>query len=124
MDLGTIQSKLNSRQYPSPRTFADDVRLTFTNAKKFNPETHEVHQIACMLEALFEGWWKTMVVKVEASENHLQKMNNTNNNNDEFCMETQNTLALVEEKENVHNLNSQNLTETILTSGHGHLTSK
>ena len=118
MDFGTILSKLNSRQYPSPRTFADDVRLTFTNAKKYNPETHEVHQIACMLEALFEGWWKTMVVKVEANENHLEKMNNTNNNNGIFCMETQNALGLIEEKENVHNLNSRNLTTTILTSSH------
>lgn len=81
MDLGTIQCKLKSRQYPSPREFADDVRLTFTNAKKYNSETHEVHQIACLLEALFEDWWKTMVVKVEALENRFEKMNNNNNNN-------------------------------------------
>lgn len=79
MDLATIQCKLKSRQYPSPRKFADDVRLTFTNAKKYNPETHQVYQIACMLEALFECWWKTMAVKAEAHENHLEKMNNNNN---------------------------------------------
>jgi hypothetical protein len=58
MDLGTIKKKLDSRTYTHPEQFVADVRLTFANAKKYNPETHDVHRIAQMLEAIFEAWWK------------------------------------------------------------------
>lgn len=40
--------------------FVDDVHLTFANAKKYNPETHEVYHIAQMLETIFEDWWSNM----------------------------------------------------------------
>lgn len=65
MDLGTIKKKLNSRTYTHPKQFVADVRLTFANAKKYNPETHEVHRIAQMLEAIFEAWWKGLATKMD-----------------------------------------------------------
>lgn len=65
MDLGTIRKKLNSKIYTHPKQFVADVRLTFANAKKYNPETHEVHRIAQMLEAIFEAWWKDLTTKMD-----------------------------------------------------------
>lgn len=65
MDLGTIKTKLNSKAYTHPKQFVADVRLTFANAKKYNPETHDVHRIAQMLEAIFEAWWKDLATKMD-----------------------------------------------------------
>lgn len=75
MDLGTVKKRLESKLYPSPMEFVDDVRLTFANAKKYNSETHEVHQIAQMLETIFEDWWGNMVTKpldVHEEDNHIK----------------------------------------------------
>lgn len=63
MDLGTVKEKLESNLYPSPMEFVDDVRLTFANAKKYNPKTHEIHLIAQMLETIFEDWWSNVTTK-------------------------------------------------------------
>lgn len=63
MDLGTVKKRLESKLYPSPMEFVDDVRLTFANAKKYNAETHVIHRIALMLEMVFEDWWSNMVTK-------------------------------------------------------------
>lgn len=69
MDLGTIKHKLSSKVYSSPNEFADDVHLTFANAKKYNTETHEVYHIARMLEAIFEAWWKGITTKTDIKIN-------------------------------------------------------
>ncbi|KAK1389273.1 Transcription factor GTE4 [Heracleum sosnowskyi] len=57
MDLGTIKSRLAHYLYKSPREFADDVRLTFRNAKTYNPVGHDVHVMADQLSAIFEERW-------------------------------------------------------------------
>jgi hypothetical protein len=65
MDLGTIKKKLQSKHYPSPAEFADDIRLTFSNAMTYNPKGHDVYVMAELLKNMFEDWWKNMTKKLE-----------------------------------------------------------
>ncbi|CAO2206035.1 unnamed protein product [Urochloa humidicola] len=61
MDLGTVKRNLASGRYPSHEAFADDVRLTFNNALRYNPPDHHVHRYAGSLLATFEGLYKDAV---------------------------------------------------------------
>ncbi|MBN3324210.1 BRD4 protein, partial [Atractosteus spatula] len=54
MDLSTIKSKLESRQYRDAQEFAADVRLMFSNCYKYNPPDHEVVAMARKLQDVFE----------------------------------------------------------------------
>ncbi|KAK9106774.1 hypothetical protein Syun_022785 [Stephania yunnanensis] len=49
IDLGTVKKKLENGLYSSVRDFAADVRLTFSNAMKYNPSTNWVHELAMNL---------------------------------------------------------------------------
>ena len=51
---GTIKSRLLSMSYTTPEEFASDVRLVFTNAIGFNPESHFVHTWAVQLLSEFD----------------------------------------------------------------------
>ncbi|PAN41482.1 hypothetical protein PAHAL_8G047000 [Panicum hallii] len=55
MDLGTVKKKLASKQYVSTDEFAADVRLTFSNAMKYNPPGNDVHEIAKELNGIFDS---------------------------------------------------------------------
>ncbi|KAK3023592.1 hypothetical protein RJ639_044052 [Escallonia herrerae] len=55
MDLGTIRSKIATRQYSSPLEFIADVRLTFANAMTYNPPGNDVHVMAGTLSKIFEA---------------------------------------------------------------------
>lgn len=50
MDLGTIKKKVDTGQYDSIDSFADDVRLVFSNCYKYNPPTMEVVTMAQKLQ--------------------------------------------------------------------------
>jgi hypothetical protein len=54
MDLGTVREKVRSNIYGNVMEFVKDVRLTFSNAKLFNPEGHVVHIQANLLGIEFE----------------------------------------------------------------------
>ncbi|KYM96936.1 Bromodomain-containing protein 2 [Cyphomyrmex costatus] len=54
MDLGTVKSKMDSRQYKTAHEFASDVRLIFTNCYKYNPPDHDVVSMARKLQDIFE----------------------------------------------------------------------
>ncbi|XP_074312779.1 transcription factor GTE2-like [Silene latifolia] len=68
MDLGTIKEKLDKGFYDSPEEFADDVRLTFNNALRYNPKGHEVNTVAGQYLALFEKWFKPILAKFQAEK--------------------------------------------------------
>ncbi|XP_022717204.1 transcription factor GTE5, chloroplastic-like isoform X2 [Durio zibethinus] len=57
MDLGTVKSRLSKNWYKSPREFAEDVRLTFSNAMLYNPKGQDVHFMADTLSGIFEENW-------------------------------------------------------------------
>ncbi|XP_039589388.1 bromodomain-containing protein 4-like, partial [Passer montanus] len=54
MDLSTIKSKLEGREYRDAQEFAADVRLMFSNCYKYNPADHEVVAMARKLQDVFE----------------------------------------------------------------------
>ncbi|KAK7260637.1 hypothetical protein RIF29_26857 [Crotalaria pallida] len=64
MDLGTIKSKLAAGAYPGPSEFANDVRLTFSNAKTYNQPGSDVHIMADTLGKYFEVRWKAIEKKM------------------------------------------------------------
>lgn len=53
MDLGTVNSKCIHGEYHSLGEVVADVKLTFENAKRFNPVGHFVHNMAVELEDFF-----------------------------------------------------------------------
>lgn len=72
MDLGTVKIKLASGAYSSPRDFASDVRLTFSNAMTYNPPTNDVHAMANIMRKFFEMRWKPIEKKVVAADKALK----------------------------------------------------
>ncbi|XP_034951015.1 homeotic protein female sterile-like isoform X2 [Chelonus insularis] len=54
MDLGTVKTKMDSREYKTAQEFASDVRLIFTNCYKYNPPDHDVVTMARKLQDVFE----------------------------------------------------------------------
>ncbi|XP_061952352.1 transcription factor GTE8-like isoform X2 [Populus nigra] len=64
MDLGTVKGKIVSGEYLSPLGFAADVRLTFSNAMKYNPPGNDVHSMAETLSKYFEVRWKVIEKKL------------------------------------------------------------
>eukprot|EP00252_Welwitschia_mirabilis_P007044 TRINITY_DN1806_c0_g1_i8.p1 TRINITY_DN1806_c0_g1~~TRINITY_DN1806_c0_g1_i8.p1 ORF type:complete len:760 (-),score=131.86 TRINITY_DN1806_c0_g1_i8:839-3118(-) len=73
MDLGTIRRKLDEGSYTSILEFAADVRLTFDNAKTYNPPLNPVHNMANALSNIFERRWKTIEAKLDVEEAYQSK---------------------------------------------------
>ncbi|KAF0730314.1 hypothetical protein Ae201684_012312 [Aphanomyces euteiches] len=72
MDLGTIKKRMDSASYDTPDAFADDIRLVFENAMKFNNNNHWVHVNASILLNYFHECWavdfeKTLLEETKAS---------------------------------------------------------
>ncbi|XP_060194035.1 transcription factor GTE8-like isoform X2 [Lycium barbarum] len=72
MDLGTIKKRLTSGAYLNPLEFLADVRLTFSNAKTYNPPGNIVNVMADTMSKFFELRWKTIEKKLPA--NHAESM--------------------------------------------------
>lgn len=68
MDLGTVKSNVAAGAYAGPLEFADDVRLTFSNAMTYNPPGNDVHLMADTLNKYFELRWKTIEKKLPRSD--------------------------------------------------------
>lgn len=66
MDLGTVKSRLDRKDYKTPQDFAADVRLTFNNAMTYNPKGQDVHTTAEEYLGLFEEMFKPAYQKYEA----------------------------------------------------------
>lgn len=54
MDLGTIKTKFENRDYRTAGEFAEDVRLVFTNCYKYNPVESDFVKMASKLQEVFE----------------------------------------------------------------------
>ena len=72
MDLGTVKEGLAAGRYASHDDFAADVRLTFTNALRYNPVGHEVHTFAGALLAYFERMCKEVLASFEEECRRLE----------------------------------------------------
>ncbi|KAM0905434.1 hypothetical protein ACQ4PT_017390 [Festuca glaucescens] len=71
MDLGTVRATLAARKYPSHHAFAADVRLTFSNALRYNPVGHGVHTFAGDLLASFEDMYRAAVAWFEEERRRI-----------------------------------------------------
>lgn len=60
MDLGTIKGKLERKLYSNTHMFAEDVRLTFSNAMRYNPPGNMFHGMAKDLNDIFNTSWKAL----------------------------------------------------------------
>merc|ERR1719186_1245339 len=54
MDIGTVKTKMDGREYRTSAEFAIDMRLIFTNCFKYNPPEHDVVAMARKLQDVFE----------------------------------------------------------------------
>lgn len=69
MDLGTMNRKLDKKQYSTMEQFARDMLLVFDNCRQFNPPGTEPIQHAETLEKVFrKEWGKAMEKKLDPSE--------------------------------------------------------
>ncbi|WAR30346.1 BRDT-like protein [Mya arenaria] len=55
MDLATVKTKLENRQYASAQEFSDDVHTIFTNCYKYNPADSDVVLMARKMQEVFEA---------------------------------------------------------------------
>lgn len=58
IDLGTIKSKLKTKQYTNAQQFDDDIRLMFRNCFAFNPPNTYVYNEGKMLEEVYCREWR------------------------------------------------------------------
>jgi hypothetical protein len=72
MDLGTVKDNLAAGRYASHGDFAADVRLTFSNALRYNPVGHDVHTFAGALLASFEEMYTAEVAWFEEECKRLE----------------------------------------------------
>jgi hypothetical protein len=72
MDLGTVKDNLAAGRYASHGDFAADVRLTFSNALRYNPAGHDVHTFAGALLASFEKMYRAEVAWFEEECKRLE----------------------------------------------------
>ncbi|XP_047309643.1 transcription factor GTE10-like [Impatiens glandulifera] len=68
MDLGTVKKKLLRGDYQNMLEFAEDMRLTFSNAMTYNPKGNYAHDMAEALSKFFESRWKPIVKKLASFE--------------------------------------------------------
>ncbi|KAL3515388.1 hypothetical protein ACH5RR_022290 [Cinchona calisaya] len=66
MDLGTVKSKLAGDGYSTAEEFARDVKLTFSNAMRYNPADDDVHVMAKQLHYIFTRRWRLLVDKLKS----------------------------------------------------------
>ncbi|KAK1396017.1 hypothetical protein POM88_005880 [Heracleum sosnowskyi] len=66
MDLGTVKLKLDIGLYENSLDFADDVRLTFQNARLYNGEGDDVYTMATVLLHMFHRLFDSTNHKFEA----------------------------------------------------------
>lgn len=74
MDLGTVQQKLTTGQYPTVYDFANDMRLIWHNCKLYNQPGSDVAKMASELQVIFEDRFKKVVDEVESPNNASAKM--------------------------------------------------
>ena len=53
MDLGTIEKKLAKSKYATVQNFIADVALVWNNAKLYNEEGSDIHELAVQLDGEF-----------------------------------------------------------------------
>lgn len=75
MDLGSVRDKLKNQGYENLLETVNDIRLTFDNAKTFNPPSTFVHEVALKLSSDFETMMREFVVDTSGPYAEFQDVN-------------------------------------------------
>merc|ERR1719210_1675475 len=100
MDLGTVRTKMKSRQYNSPAEFAIDMRLIFTNCYKYNPPDHDVVAMARKLQDVFEMKYARIPDEVTAN-------NQGRDTDDDYDSEDERERKLLQLQEQLRQMQEQ-----------------
>jgi len=76
MDLGTVREKLRKGEYANFLEFAQDIRLTFHNAMKYNHAQHYIHIYASTLLKDLERSLQAMVVSISGLPCDASRLDN------------------------------------------------
>ncbi|KAK8816405.1 ubiquitin carboxyl-terminal hydrolase [Blastocystis sp. ATCC 50177/Nand II] len=68
MDLSTVKTKLENREYGDAYSFAADMRLIWSNCLLYNPEGTEIRVYAQKLQGLFEDKFRQLVNQLPEDE--------------------------------------------------------
>lgn len=130
MDLGTIKQKLDDNKYRDSEEFESDVRLTFSNAMRYNPPENSVYKYARELMTFFDHLWKPVKAKMnrqfEGKKHGSQKITfETTHDSDKKCLKNFASLAVKWpwHGENLKQLNLQKIEETMCDVSQKHLKS-
>lgn len=70
MDLGTIQDRLETRQYTSPQQFFEDMKLVWENCHLYNGPHQELGKLGEKTFATFQRLWKHSGLENTSSLRH------------------------------------------------------
>ena len=68
MDLGTVKQKIERQGYMSVEQCADDIRLIWSNCKRYNGEGSDFYNLADRLSKQFEELFSKEFPKVKAKK--------------------------------------------------------
>ncbi|KAJ8428040.1 hypothetical protein Cgig2_007617 [Carnegiea gigantea] len=131
MDLGTIKQKLDDNKYRDSEEFESDVRLTFSNAMRYNPPENSVYKYAKELVTFFDHLWKPVKSKMNRQFEGKKLLGSqkitfeTTHDSDKNCLKNLASLAvkLPWHGENLKQLNLQKIEETMCYVSQKHLKS-
>jgi len=105
MDLGTVKTKMESREYRSPAEFAIDMRLIFTNCYKYNPPDHDVVAMARKLQDVFE--MKYARIPDEVTANNQGVLIGRDTDDDNYDSEDERERKLLQLQEQLRQMQEQ-----------------
>jgi len=107
MDLGTVKTKLENREYRAPTEFATDMRLIFTNCYKYNPPEHDVVAMARKLQDVFEMRYAKIPDEMNPTMPGGFVKNNENVTDDDYDSEDERERKLTQLQEQLRQMQEQ-----------------
>merc|ERR1719187_1445244 len=109
MDLGTVRTKMEGREYRVPTEFATDMRLIFTNCYKYNPPEHDVVAMARKLQDVFEMRYARIPDEVNANANAggFVKHDNAATDGEDYDSEDERERKLLQLQEQLRQMQEQ-----------------
>ncbi|XP_074655384.1 bromodomain-containing protein 2-like isoform X2 [Tubulanus polymorphus] len=107
MDLGTIKTKMETREYRMANDFAEDVRLIFTNCYRYNPPDSDVVAMAKKLQDVFELRYARMPDEPLVSENERMKGDYSDSENSEMSDSSDSDDSEAEREKRLRELQEQ-----------------
>lgn len=75
MDYQTITKKLDRKEYANMEEFVQDLRLVYTNGRKFNAASPQIMHLIDSLEVIMRKEWRGMLGAKLPTESLAQAIN-------------------------------------------------